>query len=104
MRRGIEMSGIYGFKVRTPVADPTLILDRMVHAVPLSQLAAKRQWIAPGQKAGLGVLRPSATDIRYCFARDPSTRITCVVEGVVYGNAYEPGNGCVRGECGRRPC
>jgi asparagine synthetase B (glutamine-hydrolysing) len=86
------MSGIYGFMMQTPATDPALILERMVHAVPLSRLAAKRQWIVHGQNAGLGALRPSATDISFCFARDPSTAITCVVEGVVYGTANGPEN------------
>lgn len=80
------MSGIYGFAAQERSADPSAVLDRMLEAVPIAGPSTQHQWVAQAGNAGLGVVHPARIGDPGHFAYDSASRVSCVLDGVVYRN------------------
>lgn len=89
------MSGIYGFAAQKSISDPNIILNRMLEAVQSPGTSIKHQWTAKEGHAGLGAVHPARIGEPGHFAADPTHRVFCVFDGVIYRDASAPGGGWV---------
>jgi len=69
----------------------------MLKGLPSYGPVIERQWVEPEGHAGLGAIHPVRISQPGQFAQDPSSGMTCVVDGVIYrntrarqGNPVEP--------------
>jgi asparagine synthase (glutamine-hydrolysing) len=83
-RKGLNMSGIYGFAVQHCVSDPKIVLKKMREAVPAYGPLVNHQWTSKDGDIGLETLHP--TRIGQCgrYAEDRSTGVYCIFDGVIY--------------------
>ena len=82
------MSGIYGFAARKGVSSPSLMLNRMLKAIPPTPgSSSQHQWMAKTGHVGLGAFHPARIGDPGHFAQDLANGISCAFDGVIYRDA-----------------
>jgi len=89
------MSGIYGFAAQKGIPDPLTILNRMQKAIQMPGPALQHQWTAKEGLAGLGAVHPTRIGEPGHFAEDPTHKVYCVFDGVIYRDQGAPGGNLV---------
>lgn len=78
------MSGIFGYKLDTCSKGADKLLEHMSSALPKHDVVTQLRWTDDEFSVGVGTLHPKRLGGPEHLARDSSTGVCCIVDGVVF--------------------